>query len=69
MEAYSRTMFHSFSLNHSSFYSFLSSSISRAAAEARWEKRVRSKRLRREASVSPLIVEEDTFDESKKGEP
>jgi len=41
----------------------------RAAAEARWEKRVRSKRLRREASVSPLIVEEDTFDESKKGGP
>jgi len=41
----------------------------RAAADARWEKRVRAKRLRREPSVSPLIVEEDKFDESQQGGP
>merc|ERR1712142_1375137 len=41
----------------------------RAAADVRWEMRARSKRLRREASVSPIVVEEDKFDESKKGGP
>lgn len=41
----------------------------RAADDARWDMRIRSKRLRREASLSPILVEEDKFDETKKGGP